>query len=91
LRCVPSNRGTTAIQGCVRGATTCSPAVWQQFAGSRFMEALNARAETFAGISYTVITTERDEVVTPMTSSFLTGKGRIANIPAPEHPPRGRL
>lgn len=77
----PSNHGTTAIQGCIRGATTCTPAVWQQLAGSRFMTALNSRAETFAGISYTVITSERDEVVTPMTSSFLTGKGMIRNVP----------
>ena len=78
----PSNHGTTAIKGCIPEATTCAPAIWQQLSGSHFMDALNSRAETFRGISYTVITSRRDEVVTPMSSSFLrTGAGRIANIP----------
>lgn len=78
----PSNHGTTALKGCVEGVTTCAPAIWQQLAGSHFTKALNSRAETFRRISYTVITTERDQLVTPMSSSFLrTGGGRIANIP----------
>lgn len=76
----PSNHGTTALQHCVPGATTCTPAVWQQVDEARFMQALNSRTETFRRISYTVITSRLDEVVTPMTSSFLsTGKGRISN------------
>lgn len=78
----PSNHGTTAIQQCVEGATTCAPAIWQQRDEAQLIKAVNSRAETFRGISYTNITTERDEVVTPMTSSFLhTGRGRIRNIP----------
>jgi hypothetical protein len=78
----PSNHGTTAINDCMPGATTCAPAVWQQRDEARFIRALNSRAETFRGISYTVITSRRDETVTPMSSSFLhTGAGRIRNIP----------
>ncbi len=77
----PSNHGTTGIPGCKPGLTTCTPAVWQQQAGSAFMRALNSRAETFRGISYTNIYTSLDEVVTPPPSSALTtGRGRIANI-----------
>jgi triacylglycerol esterase/lipase EstA (alpha/beta hydrolase family) len=77
----PSNHGTTAILSCLPDITTCTPAVWQQLDEARFIEALNSRVETFRGVSYTVITTERDETVTPMTSSFLsTGAGRITNV-----------
>jgi hypothetical protein len=67
---------------CVPG---CPPADWQQFAGSHFIEALNSRAETFAGISYTEIYTHRDEVVQPdsgpsnCTSCLHTGRGAITN------------
>ena len=78
----PSNHGTTALQTCIPGATTCAPAIWQQLDEARFIKALNSRAETFRGISYTVITTRLDQVVTPMSSSFLhTGAGKIRNIP----------
>ncbi|WP_156388685.1 esterase/lipase family protein [Nocardioides sp. Root151] len=78
----PSNHGTESIPSCIPGVTTCTPAVWQQQAGARFIRALNSRAETFRGISYTNITSRTDEVVTPMSSSFLhTGAGRIANVP----------
>ncbi|GAA4801878.1 lipase family alpha/beta hydrolase [Nocardioides caeni] len=77
----PSNHGTRSIPGCLVGLTTCVPAVWQQQAGSSFMNALNSRAETFAGIDYTNVYTMLDEVVTPPPSSGLTtGRGRIANI-----------
>lgn len=77
----PSNHGTTALKQCIEGVTECVPAVWQQAAGSRFIRALNSRAETFDGISYTNAYTDNDEVVTPPPSSGLTtGRGRIANI-----------
>ncbi|QIX28471.1 lipase [Nocardioides sp. JQ2195] len=82
----PSNHGTTAITGCIKGLTTCTPAVWQQQKDSRFMKALNSRAETFRGISYTVIYTHTDEVVTPngsaatSSSALRTGRGRITNV-----------
>ena len=77
----PSNHGTKSLATCVPGLTTCVPAVWQQKYGSRFMQALNSGAETFAGIDYTNVYTKLDEVVTPPPSSALTtGGGRIANI-----------
>lgn len=82
----PSNHGTTALPSCVPGVTTCTPAVWQQQANSRFLAALNSRAETFRGISYTVIYSHTDEVVTPNTSAansssaLRTGDGRITNV-----------
>jgi len=80
------NHGTTALLGCVKGVTTCTPAVWQQLRDSAFIKALNSRAETFAGISYTEIYTHTDEVVTPSgsattaSSALHTGKGRITNV-----------
>jgi hypothetical protein len=81
-----SNHGTTTLRHCVAGRTTCPPAVWQQDRGARFIEALNSRVETFAGISYTEIYTRTDEVVQPSdadataSSALHTGKGRITNV-----------
>jgi hypothetical protein len=53
------------------------------------MGALNSRAETFAGIDYTVIYSRTDEIVVPNfdasgSSSLHTGAGRIANIAVQE-------
>ena len=82
----PSNHGSTALPVCRPGVTTCTPAVWQQQADARFVAALNSRAETFAGISYTVIYTHADEVVTPnysaatSSSALHTGRGAITNV-----------
>lgn len=79
----PSNHGTvTAVPVC---AAACAPAFWQQRLGSRFMAALNAGTETYPGISYTVIYTLTDEVVTPnippaARSELHTGPGAIVNI-----------
>jgi hypothetical protein len=81
-----TNHGTMA-----RSIVTCSPqaecpaAVWQQATGASFVRALNSRAETFKGISYTNVYTHTDEVATPNsndhgTTSLHTGKGRIANV-----------
>ncbi len=81
-----SNHGTTALHQCVVGLTRCPPAVWQQGAGARFIQALNSRAETFAGISYTEVFTHTDEVVQPnstdatSSSALHTGRGRISNV-----------
>ena len=79
----PSNHGTVSAQGLCQAS--CPPAYWQQAAGSRFLAALNSRAETFAGIDYTVVYSRHDEVVVPNTddsgsSSLHTGGGRIANV-----------
>jgi triacylglycerol esterase/lipase EstA (alpha/beta hydrolase family) len=79
----PSNHGTLDANAiCLTG---CAPAIWQQQAGSRFLQALNSGAETFSGISYTVIYSRTDEVVFPNLnaegiSTLHTGGGKIANI-----------
>ena len=77
-----SNHGTDSGGGCANG---CTPAGWQQGARANFIAALNSRAETHAGISYTEVYTHRDEVVTPNaddsgSSSVRGGGGRITNV-----------
>ncbi len=80
----PSNHGTLdAYPACAVGG--CAPAIWQQQTGSRFLRALNAGAETWAGISYTQVYTATDEVVVPnvgprASSRLDTGAGRRANV-----------
>jgi hypothetical protein len=79
----PSNHGTLDSQ--VTCQSQCPPAYWQQATNARFLQALNSRAETFAGIDYTVIYSRTDEIVVPNldasgSSSLHTGTGRIANI-----------
>jgi triacylglycerol esterase/lipase EstA (alpha/beta hydrolase family) len=87
----PSNHGTT-IDGlttlsqtlALAGATnavlgsSCESCV-QQEVGSPFMTELNSGGDTVPGITYTVIETRYDEVVTPYTSAFLTGPD-VTNI-----------
>src|SRR5581483_1934420 len=51
----------------------------EQEAGSPFLTKLNAGGETVAGVHYTVIESENDEVVTPYTSAFLSGDD-VTNI-----------
>jgi triacylglycerol lipase len=75
----PSNHGTTNPGAIVAGATVC-PACEQQRAGSAFLQQLNAGDETPGRVSYTVVQTRYDEVVTPFTSAFLAGDGNTANI-----------
>ena len=80
----PSNHGTTqASATCGDGA--CSAADWQQWNVSKFVQALNSRAETWSGVSYTSIYTHTDEIVQPNlddtgSSSLRTGAGRIENV-----------
>ena len=87
----PSNHGTTlggltalvtalGQAGLVNGAINalCTACV-QQEQGSPFLTNLNAGGETVAGVSYTVIESRYDEVVTPYTSAFLSGSG-VTNI-----------
>ena len=84
-----SNHGTEmAERECPEG---CPAANAQQASNSRFIKALNSRAETFRGIAYTELYTQTDEVVTPngddSGSSSLRrrkGKGRVANIAVQE-------
>jgi triacylglycerol esterase/lipase EstA (alpha/beta hydrolase family) len=83
----PSNHGTTldglfTLAGFFPGATgffgVC-PACEQQAAGSAFLSELNAGSETVPGVSYTVIESANDEVVTPYTSAFMSGPS-VTNI-----------
>jgi triacylglycerol lipase len=75
----PSNHGTTNPGAFVAGATFC-PACDQQRAGSPFLQQLNAGDETPGNVSYTVVETRYDEVVTPFTSAFLAPGPNTANI-----------
>jgi len=75
----PSNHGTTNPGAFVTGATVCV-ACDQQRAGSAFLEQLNAGDETPGRVTYSVVETRYDEVVTPYTSAFLAGDGNTANI-----------
>src|SRR4029078_2339595 len=75
----PSNHGTTNPGAFVAGATVCQ--AWdQQRAGSEFLQNLNAGDETPGRVSYTVVETRYDEVVTPFTSAFLAGGDNTANV-----------
>ena len=67
----PSNHGTT--NPFAPPAGVLCPACAQQAAGSPFLSNLNAGDETPGNVSYTVIATRYDEVVTPYTSDFLAG------------------
>ncbi|TVT18937.1 alpha/beta fold hydrolase [Amycolatopsis acidiphila] len=81
----PSNHGTTVdglakLPGVPYLLTTgLGPAVQDQIAGSDFLRDLNAGGDTVPGVTYTVIESRYDEVVTPYTSAFLTGPN-VTNI-----------
>ncbi len=59
-------------------AAMCAPC-GEQAAGSAFMQKLNRGGDTVAGVSYTVIGTRYDEIITPYQSQFLSGP-RADNI-----------
>ncbi|MDQ2629548.1 MAG: lipase family protein [Actinomycetota bacterium] len=84
----PSNHGTTLnglfvlsnfFPGANQFTGALCPACEQQRAGSAFITDLNAGGETVPGVDYTVIQTRYDTVVTPYTSSFLSGPN-VKNI-----------
>jgi triacylglycerol esterase/lipase EstA (alpha/beta hydrolase family) len=84
----PSNHGTTldglfTLASYFPGATNLvladCPACQEQEAGSPFLDQLNGSGETRAGVNYTVIESQYDEVVTPYTSAFLFDPG-VTNI-----------
>jgi triacylglycerol esterase/lipase EstA (alpha/beta hydrolase family) len=83
----PSNHGTTlhglfTLGSFFPGADSflgLCEACEEQAAGSTFLTSLNAGGETAPGVSYTVIESANDEVVTPYTSAFLSGPS-ITNI-----------
>jgi triacylglycerol esterase/lipase EstA (alpha/beta hydrolase family) len=77
----PSNHGTTNPLAGPAAANGC-PACGQQVAGSDFIKHLNAGDQTPKPVSYTVVETRNDEVVTPFQSEFLpkTSDGRVTNV-----------
>ncbi|MEI5521485.1 alpha/beta fold hydrolase [Streptomyces brasiliscabiei] len=84
----PSNHGTTlnGLTGLLRyfpGAgdllSSATPALADQVAGSPFLTKLNAGGDTVPGVTYTVLATKYDEVVTPYRSQFLSGPN-VRNI-----------
>jgi triacylglycerol lipase len=82
----PSNHGTTSPGALITGETFC-PACLQQSAGSDFLRTLNAGDETPGDVSYTVVETSHDEVVTPFTSAFLAPGPNTTNILLQDHCP----
>jgi triacylglycerol esterase/lipase EstA (alpha/beta hydrolase family) len=85
----PSNHGTTLnglftlasyFPGASQFATADCPACAEQEAGSPFLMHLNGSGETRSGVSYTVIESRNDEVVTPYTSAFLAPGPNVTNI-----------
>jgi triacylglycerol esterase/lipase EstA (alpha/beta hydrolase family) len=83
----PSNHGTT-LDGLftlasyfpgANAALALCPACAEQETGSAFITKLNSGGDTLAGVSYTVIESRNDEVVTPYQTAFLTGPG-VTNI-----------
>jgi triacylglycerol esterase/lipase EstA (alpha/beta hydrolase family) len=84
----PSNHGTTLDGIATLGSFfpgssgflgSFCPACEEQEAGSTFLANLNAGGDTVRGVRYTVIESANDEVVTPYTSAFLSGKN-VNNI-----------
>jgi triacylglycerol lipase len=90
---VPSNHGTTGFFGLEKvnsgvADTTSCKACQQQLIGSEFLEELNKGNETPGNVSYTVITTKKDQVVIPYTSAFLDGpEVQVSNITIQDHYP----
>jgi triacylglycerol esterase/lipase EstA (alpha/beta hydrolase family) len=85
----PSNHGTTlnglfTLASYFPGSSALvgadCPACAEQEAGSSFITNLNKGGETVAGVNYTVIESENDEVVTPYTSAFLAPATNVTNI-----------
>lgn len=84
----PSNHGTTLNGLALLAATfpggldlvraACASCA-DQVVGSALLQKLNAGGDTVPGVSYTVIATRFDEVVTPYTSQFLSG-GDVHNV-----------
>jgi hypothetical protein len=74
----PSSHGTTNPLAPPLGGLGC-PACAEQAAGSAFMQKLNAPPEAPPPISYTVVSTTHDEVVTPYRSQALSGS-TVTNV-----------
>jgi triacylglycerol lipase len=76
----PSNHGTTSYAQWAPYAYQCT-ACTEQMAGSQFLSDLNSGGDTLSGVSYTVVSTTHDEVVTPYSSQALSGAaGQVTNV-----------
>jgi triacylglycerol esterase/lipase EstA (alpha/beta hydrolase family) len=85
----PSNHGTTVsglipLLDLVPGDRALAFGTWcaacvEQFNDSPFLQKLNGIGDTVAGVSYTVIATRYDEIVTPYQTQFLSGPD-VTNI-----------
>jgi triacylglycerol esterase/lipase EstA (alpha/beta hydrolase family) len=82
----PSNHGTTldglailatSFPGASDVLNSACPACADQIVGSDLLTRLNAGGDTLPGVSYTVISTRYDEVVTPYTSQALSGAHNV--------------
>src|SRR3954466_3762681 len=82
----PSNHGTTLdglallaqqFPGATDILNSACPACADQVVGSDLLTRLNAGGDTVPGVSYTVISTRYDEVVTPYTSQALSGAHNV--------------
>jgi triacylglycerol esterase/lipase EstA (alpha/beta hydrolase family) len=80
----PSNHGTTLdglatlaqqFPGAIDIVGSGCPACGDQVVGSSLLTKLNSGGDTISGVSYTVIATRYDEVVTPYSTQFLSGGG----------------
>jgi triacylglycerol esterase/lipase EstA (alpha/beta hydrolase family) len=80
----PSNHGTTLdglatlaqqFPGAIDILNSGCPACGDQVVGSSLLTKLNSGGDTVPGVSYTVIATRYDEVVTPYSTQFLSGSG----------------
>ena len=84
----PSNHGTTLdglatlaqqFPGAIDIVSSGCPACGDQVVGSPLLTRLNSGGDTISGVSYTVISTRYDEVVTPYSTQFLNG-GAVHNV-----------
>jgi triacylglycerol esterase/lipase EstA (alpha/beta hydrolase family) len=84
----PSNHGTTLdgiallarqFPGAIDLLNSGCPACGDQVVGSSLLTKVNSGGDTVSGVSYTVISTRYDEVVTPYRTQFLSG-GDVKNV-----------
>ncbi|WP_421558431.1 esterase/lipase family protein [Pseudomonas canadensis] len=57
-----------------------APSTTEQTVGSAFLAELNEGRETEPGVTYWVITTRLDEILTPYTSAFLKAGPNVTNV-----------